>query len=214
MWIVGLLSVSFFLHVLAVDRRLHERLCCHAAPFIDNNGIHGWFIAWGHEYFFLSITRIVFFTRIVTGFSSLSRIIELSNFVFTRNIADGHGFSFSFLVPNYRIFEFCLHTEYHGQSRISFLSRIFEFYLFVPRLVLCPETCPWTHWPQGGNYRIIEFLSSVTFRDTPCDYKKIRKFANSWQRKIIPQFSVWLKRNNSLIRKFVTKIIQRFSVWL
>ena len=30
-------------------------------------------------------------------------------------------------VPNYRIFEFCLHTEYHGQSRIFFfLSRIIE----------------------------------------------------------------------------------------
>ena len=72
------------------------------------------------------------------GFSFLSRIIELSNF--------------------------CLHTEYRGQSRVSFLSRIFEFYLscpetcllsriielsnfifLVPRLVLCPETCPWTH---------------------------------------------------------------------
>ena len=51
-------------------------------------------------------------------FLFLSRIIELSNFVFTRSIADGHGFSFSFLVPNYRIFE---------------------------------------------------FLSSVTFRDSPCD---------------------------------------------
>ena len=56
------------------------------------------------------------------GFSFLSRIRELSNF--------------------------CLHTEYRGQSRVSFLSRIFEFSNFiflVPRLVLCPETCPWTH---------------------------------------------------------------------
>ena len=91
------------------------------------------------------------------------------------------------LVPNYRIIEFCLHTEYRGKSRIFFffscpefsnyrilsshgvsrtvtdflfflfLSRIIEFYLFVPRLVLGPtdrreviiETCPLS--------RIIEF---------------------------------------------------------
>ena len=88
----------------------------------------------------------------------LSRIIELSNFVFTRNITDCHGFSFSFLVPNYRIFEFFSshgisrtvtdflflflsriielsnfnHTEYRGQSRIFFFS------FLVPRLVLGP----------------------------------------------------------------------------
>ena len=78
-------------------------------------------------------------------------------------------------VPNYRIIEFCLHTEYRRQSRVSFLSRIIElsnfclhteyrgrsriffffflsriielsnFIFLVPRLVLCPETCPWTH---------------------------------------------------------------------
>ena len=95
----------------------------------------------------------------------LSRIIEFSNFVFTRNIADGHGVSFLsriffFLVPNYRIIEF----QSHGISRTVtgfFLVtnyRIIEFYLS------CPETCPLS--------RIIEFLSSVTFRDSPCDYKK------------------------------------------
>ena len=82
---------------------------------------------------------------------------ELSNyriFVFTRNIADGHGFSFSFLVPNFRIIEFCLHTEYRGQSRIfchelsNFnhtdshgVSLIF-FFFFLSRII---ETCPWTH---------------------------------------------------------------------
>ena len=166
MWIVGLLSVSFFLHVLAVDWRLHERLCCHAAPFIDNNGIHGWFIAWGHEYFFS---------------------VNNTDFLFTRIVTEYHGFSFFLLVTNYRIIEFCLHTEYRGQSRIFFflfLSRIFELSNFnhteyhgQSRIFLfCHETCPWTHWPQGGNFRIIEFLSSVTFRDSPCDK---RKFANS-----------------------------------
>ena len=176
MWIVGLLSVSFFLHVLAVDRRLHERLCCHAAPFIDNNGIHGWFIAWGHEYFFLSITRIIF----------LSRIFEFSNFVFTRSIADSHGFSFFFFscpeLSNYRIFVFTRNiADSHGFSFFSFLVPNFRILSF------CPETCLLS--------RIIEFLSSVTFRDTPCDYKKIRKFSNSWQERLfrdLPWFSVWL----------------------
>ena len=95
---------------------------------------------------------------------------ELSNY----RILSSHGVSrtvtdFSFLVPNFRIIEFCLHTEYRRQSRIFlfflFLSRIIEFqshgisrtvtdFLFfflsriielsnfiflVPRLVLCPE---------------------------------------------------------------------------
>ena len=197
MWTVGLLSVSFFLHVLAVDRRLHERLCCHAAPFIDNNGIHGWFIAWGHEYFFLPITRIIF----------LSRIIELSNFNHTEYHGQSRIFFFLFLS---RIIEFSNfnHTEYHGRSRIFFFFscpelsnfRIFVFtrniadghgflssFFSCPEfsnfriLSFCPETCPWTHWPTGGNYRIF------VFRD-------------------LPRFSVWLKEN-SLIRKFVTKII-------
>ena len=49
------------------------------------------------------------------------------------------------LVTNYRIIEFCLHTEYRG------LSRIFFFSFLVP------------------NFRIIEFLSSVILRDSPCD---------------------------------------------
>ena len=69
----------------------------------------------------------------------LSRIIELSNFVFTRNIADSHGF---LSCPEFSNF------------------RIFEFYLFVPRLVL---------GPTDRREVIIEFLSSVTFRDIPCD---------------------------------------------
>ena len=69
-------------------------------------------------------TRI-FFSVNNTDFL-FTRIVKV--FLFTRNIADSHGFSFSFLVPNFRIFE---------------------------------------------------FLSSVILRDIPCDYKKIRKFANS-----------------------------------
>ena len=179
MWIVGLLSVSFFLHVLAVDRRLHERLCCHAAPFIDNNGIHGWFIAWGHEYFFSVNNKDCLLHTDSQGFSFhteyhgqsriffflfLSRIIELSNFcLHTEYHGQSRIFFFSFLVPNFRIFEF----QSHGISRTvtDFLSRIIEFYLFVPRLVL---------GPTDRREVIFEFLSSVTFRDIPCDKKKIR----------------------------------------
>ena len=127
------------------------------------------------------------------GFSSLSRIIEfclhteyrrrsriffffscpeLSNFVFTRNIADGHGFSCHEL-SNFN------HTD-SPRSITDFL------FFFLSRII---ETCPWTHWSQGGNYRIFVFHDS-------------------------PWFSVWLKRNNSQIRKFVTKIIPWYSVIL
>ena len=155
----------------------------------------------------------------------------------------------SFLVPNYRIIEFCLHTEYRGRSRIFlffFLSRIIEFCLhteyrgqsriffssfLVPNFRIfeflsshgisrtvtdflfffsCPELSNYRIFvftrniadshgflscPEFSNYIflvprlvlgptdqrevIIEFLSSVILRDIPCDYKKIRKFANS-----------------------------------
>ena len=74
------------------------------------------------------------------------------------------------LVTNYRIIEF----QSHGISRTVtdflfchefsfFLSRIIElsnFIFFVPRLVL---------GPTDRREVIIEFLSSVTFRDSPCD---------------------------------------------
>ena len=85
---------------------------------------------------------------------------ELSNyriFVFTRNIADSHGFFFFFLFLS-RIIElsnFCLHTEYRRQSRIFFFSscpELSNFIFLVPRLVLCPEL---------SNYRIF------VFRDFP-----------------------------------------------
>ena len=101
-------------------------------------------------------------------------------------------------VPNYRIIEFQSHgisrtvTDFfppelsnyrilssHGISRtvtdflfFLFLSRIIELsnfiflswdLSFVPRLVL---------GPTDRREVIIEFLSSVTFRDSPCDYKK------------------------------------------
>ena len=92
----------------------------------------------------------------------------------TRNIADGHGFSFFFSCPeleNYRIFVFTRNiADSHG---FSFLSRIIElsnFIFFVPRLVL---------GPTDRREVIIEFSSSMILRDIPCDYKKIRKFSNS-----------------------------------
>ena len=68
-------------------------------------------------------------------FLFLSRIFELSNFVFTRNIADSHGFFFFFFsCPELSNFN---HTEYRGRSRIFFFSS-------------CPEL---------SNYRILSFLS-------------------------------------------------------
>ena len=130
-------------------------------------------------------TRI-FFSVNNTDFLSCH---ELSNYriSITRNIADSHGFSFLsriffFLVPNYRII---------------------EFYLF------CPETCPWTHWSQGGNCRIFVFRDSPWFPVWFKNNSLIRKFVT----KIIPWYSVWLKEN-SQIRKFVTKIIPWYSAIL
>ena len=92
------------------------------------------------------------------------------------------------LVTNYRIFEFCLHTDLlfvpnyriiefqsHGISRtvtdflFFFLSRIIElsnFIFLVPRLSLVPRL---VLGPTDRREVIIEFLSSVTFRDIPCD---------------------------------------------
>lgn len=98
--------------------------------------------------FFLSITRIIFLSRIIelsnfnhTEYRGRSRIFfffscpELSNFrifVFTRNIANSHGF--------------LLHTEYHGKSRVSSshgVSQTVTDFLFsscheLSRLVLGP----------------------------------------------------------------------------
>ena len=141
-------------------------------------------------------TRIFFLSRIFefsnfclhTEYHGLSRIFffffscpELSNyriFVFTRNIADSHGFS----VPNYRI--------------LSFLSRDLSF---VPRLVLGPTD------RREVIFELSNFCLpwlSVILRVT------IRKFANSQIRD--KDYSTILRviiRNNSQIRKFVTKII-------
>ena len=123
------------------------------------------------------VTKILYFFH-----TTKLSVPDFSNFIFFTRIF--------FFVPNYRIIEF---LSSHGISRTVtgfFLVpnfRIFEFYLFVPRLVLCPETCPWTHWPQGGNYRIF------VFRDSP------------W-------YSVWLKRNISGQERLF-RDTQRFSVW-
>ena len=89
-------------------------------------------------------SNFIFFTRIVTVF------------LFTRSIADGHGFSFFlFLSRIIELSNFCLHTEYHGQSRIYFL--------------FCPEFSRLVLGPTDRREVIIEFLFSVTFRDSPCD---------------------------------------------
>ena len=125
--------MSFFLHVLSVDRRLMNvsavtlRLLLIITAYMDDL-LHedtNIFPVNNTDCLLVTNYRIIEFqshgiSRIVTDFLLCP---ELSNFVFTRNIADGHGF--------------------------SFLSRIFFF--LVP------------------NYRIIEFLSSVILRDSPCD---------------------------------------------
>ena len=114
------------------------------------------------------------------------------------------------LVPNYRI------LSSHGISRtvtdfLFFFScpelsnyRILSFLSrdlsFVPRLVL---------GPTDRREVIFEFSNfclpwlSVILRVIIRNNSQIRKFVT----KIIPRFSVWLKRNNSQIRKFVTRKI-------
>ena len=87
-------------------------------------------------------------SRTVTDFLFFFSCPELSNyriFVFTRNIADSHGFFFFFFscpeLSNYRIFVFTRNiADSHGFSVpnyriLSFLSRDLSF---VPRLVLGP----------------------------------------------------------------------------
>ena len=143
--------------------------------------------------------------------------VNNTDYLFTRIVTD------FLLYPefsNFRMFVFTRNiTDSHGFSFLFFLSRIFE-------------TCPWTHWPTGGNFRIFVFRDSPWF---PVWLKinslirkfvtkiipwfsailrvTIRKFENSLIRdrerlfRDTPRFSVWLKRNNSLIRKFVTRKI-------
>ena len=102
-------------------------------------------------------TRIFFLSRIFefsnfclhTEYHGLSRIFffffscpELSNyriFVFTRSITDSHGFSF-FFVPRLVL---------GPTDRREVIFELSNFIFLVPRLVLCPETCPLS--------RIIEF---------------------------------------------------------
>ena len=118
------------------------------------------------------VTKILYFFH-----TTKLSVPDFSNFIFTRIFFLSRIFEFS---------NFCLHTEYHGLSRIFFFffscpelsnyrifvftrnitdSHGFSFFSFlVPNfriLSFCPETCLLS--------RIIEFLSSVTFRDTPCD---------------------------------------------
>ena len=110
------------------------------------------------------------------GFFKLSVIQEVSNItqIALRKLRNKNTIFLSYHQTfSSRFFEFYLHTEYHGLSRIFlFLSRIIElsnfiflvprlvlgptdrreviielsnFIFLVPRLVLCPKTCPWTH---------------------------------------------------------------------
>ena len=79
------------------------------------------------------------------GFS-LSRICEFANFFFTRNVSEVTGF---FFVPNFRIFEFFLHTDCRGIIFFITNYRIIEYLSHGmsrrSRIFSCHETCPWTH---------------------------------------------------------------------
>ena len=82
---------------------------------------------------------------------------ELSNFrINTFNHAENRG---GHELSNYRI------VSSHGESRkvtgschelsnyrIFFTRSVAEGHGFLSRII---ETCPWTHWPTGGNYRIV-----------------------------------------------------------
>ena len=114
-------------------------------------------------YFFhttkLSVPDFSNFCLLHSDFPFCPELSSYRSFVFTRSIADCHGFSFLlFLSRIIELSNFCLHTEYHGQSRIYFL--------------FCPEFSRLVLGPTDRREVIIEFLSSVTFRDSPCDYKK------------------------------------------
>ena len=103
--------------------------------------------------FFLSITRIFFFTRIVTDFLLCPEFSNFRIFVFTRSVADSHGFSFLLFLS--RIIELSNfnHTEYHGRSRISF------FFLFLSRIIEFSNFC--LHTEYHGQSRISSFLSRI-----------------------------------------------------
>ena len=82
------------------------------------------------------------------------RIIEFQSHGVSRTVTD--FFLLSFLVPNYRIFEF----QSHGISRT-----VTDFLFFFS----CPEFSRLVLGPTDRREVIIEFLSSVILRDSPCD---------------------------------------------
>ena len=115
-----------------------------------------------------TLSRFVFlshgWSRIITGFFFMSRIIEFSNFSFS------HGESRIFFIPNYRIIEFFFFTrsstDYHG---FSSLSRIIELFFSHG---LSRTITDVLLYPELSNYRIHDKIyKSVTFRDIPCEEK-------------------------------------------
>ena len=86
------------------------------------------------------------------------------------------------------IIEFCLHTEYHGQSRIFFSS------FLVP------------------NYRIIEFLSSHGISQTVTDFlSRIIEFQSHGISRTVTDFSFFCHELENY-RIFVFRDTPRFSV--
>ena len=119
------------------------------------------------------VTKILYFFH-----TTKLSVPAFSNFIFTRIFFLSRIFEFS---------NFCLHTEYHGLSRIFFFFfscpelsnyRIFVFTRNIADshgfsfFFSCPEFSRLVLGPTDRREVIIEFLSSVTFRDSPCDYKK------------------------------------------
>ena len=137
--------------------------------------------------FFLSVTRrgvfYLFFTRSVsevTGFLCP----EFANYrivSFTRRIAEITDFlvPIFFFVPNFRIFEFFLHTECRGVSRI----------FFVPRLVL------------GSTDRrevIRDFFSSHGLSRNNLFYHELSNYRISFTRNVAEVTDFLLSRDLSL----------------
>ena len=119
------------------------------------------------------------------------------------------------LVPNYRIIEFCLHTEYHGLSRIFFFvtNFLFSCHELSNYRIFVFRDSPWFPVWLKINSLIRKFVTKIIPWFSVILRVTIRKFENSLIRdrerlfRDLPWFSVWLKRNNSLIRKFVTRKI-------
>ena len=114
----------------------------------------------------ISITRNIADGHGFSFFLFLSRIIEFSNFLFTRNVAGGHGFSFFCPEFSRLVLGPTDQREVIFEFQSHGISRKVTVFLFF---FSCPEFSRLVLGPTDRREVIIEFLSSVTFRDIPCD---------------------------------------------